>query len=572
MRTITPVFLLPVLMTAFQLNAQAQLITVGTHCDYANLQLAVNASSDGDTIRVEGKTFTGTDATVNISGGKAIAIFGGYDDYCTNPTINPTTMDATGEGDSVFELYGSSGSTGNFDHVTIRNFIITGGENDANYGGGIEIDAGYHLYIESSEISNNSSTFGGGIHIMGDAKVTISGNTMIKGNTATDSGGGVYCDAAHVVLTNGASLGDFVINPIGNTAANAGGGFYGKNGCRFDVDAEVKGNSAPDGGGVYLTGASSLYLLFPESAITSNRATNGGGGGVYLSGGATMTQSNGRISYNTAEYNGGGIYATGANTQVDLNANTAHCSEIPKCVEVSHNTADASNGGGLYLGNGAGGEVAQTYFEYNTGYFGGAIYVRRENGTQTTLTIKNTVFGRNTAKNRYILRYNSADAVNVALSLEGLTFAENIDDSDSITEIGLRGEYTASMRGLIIWGDDSQDAYFVESGATASIDDSLLPAGGTFPPGNLVGYDPLFIDSANDDFHIRPNSPAVNLYYGGSLVDDIDGDIRPSAGPTYPGFGPMLKDAGADEVTTEPVGKKFYVVPAANGKAVIFCL
>ncbi|HFC11559.1 MAG TPA: hypothetical protein ENJ56_01850, partial [Anaerolineae bacterium] len=547
----------PEIITADPNRRTRATLTVGTNCTYANLQTAVNASLDGDTILVEGKTFSGSSATVNIGNGQAITIIGGYDDSCTTPTATPTTLNATGQGDSVFELYGSNGSVGNFDQVTIRNFVITGGEDDANFGGGIEINVGYEVRIEDSEIAGNTSTFGGGIHIngdaglrAGDAKLFISSNTVIKGNTATDSGGGIYCFEADVVLTGDASLGDYFIVPIGNTATNEGGGFYGDGGCRFDAYADVKGNDAANGGGVYLTGSSSLFMLFAESAILNNHATTGDGGGVYLSDGSSITQSIGQIRYNTANDDGGGIYATGNGTQLSVRANYGtHCVVGEKCVEVSHNTATVGNGGGIYLNGGATADVAQAYFEYNTSQFGGAIYLSRSAALQTALTVSNVVFARNTVENKYILRYYSTDTANVALRLEGITFAENIDNFGNVVEIGLRGNYTANLLGLIIWGADSQDAYFTETGASVTIDFSLLPAGGAFPPTNQVGVDPLFIDPANDDWHLRPDSPAVNVYFGGGLADDVEGETRPARGSSF-FVGAMAWDAGADEATS----------------------
>ena len=537
-------------------------ITVGTGtCDYETLQEAIDVANSGDTILVEGKTFTGSAATIDINDAEELTIFGGYDSDCQAPTfpVTRTRLDASGQGRSVVKFGGAS-NVSSLVRVTFIRMEFVNGNAGLNSGGGVEVDVGYFVTLFDVLVADNSARFGGGVIVNGDSGVRAGGSSFnarlsvqqseIIENNASDAGGGIYCTGnVHVYIQENSKVGNsrfvFPIGTIsnGNTATNSGGGIYADNGCTVDLYDAVKSNRAAVGGGVYATDATTKINMFEAAAaIVENEATNGSGGGAYLSAGADLEQQAGEISNNNASTHGGGVYAID-----DGSVYYANLTRSTNTIAVSENFA-GSNGGGIYIVGEALADIARLTISKNNASFGAAIYVNRTASSLTTLRMENVIFGRNTARTNYILRYFNTDTLTSTLDLQGLTFAENIDSSGSLTEIGFRGNFNVDMRGLIIWGADSQNGYFVESGAVATIDDSVLPAGGSFPPGNVVGEDPLFIDPDNDNFHIRPNSPAVDLvpFTLSNLTDDIDRDTRPVHGAGA-GIQSLHADAGADE-------------------------
>ena len=291
------------------------------------------------------------------------------------------------------------------DGTTIKN-------NNANSGGGIFVQRTTGIYISDFNMnygavsSNTSKTNGGGVYVKSTNTGTVYGtcpytaSTMnvvfgetgstedmyVQSNTASaGSGGGVYItgDGCNVKLLSGYIGG----SGQANTAKNYGGGVYVSNGNVTINDATVSYNAAQTdhGGGIYVTGSSTVTvsgsstriyqnttgksgggiymdngtMTVSGGSIYSNTAANNGGG-VYMNNG-TMTVSGGSIYSNIATINGGGIYAAGTITVEDgtINENTAAAGGgvyIPAgstlnmygAGSISNNTITGTNGGGVY--------------------------------------------------------------------------------------------------------------------------------------------------------------------------------------------------------------------------------
>jgi len=162
-------------------------------------------------------------------------------------------------------------------------------EGNPNYGGGgVNAHNSGKFIMYGGEISRNTSDVsGGGVAVVG-ASFEMHGGT-ISGNNA-DSGGGVDLWNDSFTLSGGTIS--------GNTAKNDGGGvhFGGMRGNTLTISGtvEISGNSAANGGGVYIN---SQDLSVTGGSIINNNAT-GSGGGVYFNGSSFNVAGNVSITGN----------------------------------------------------------------------------------------------------------------------------------------------------------------------------------------------------------------------------------------------------------------------------------
>jgi parallel beta-helix repeat protein len=84
----------------------------------------------------------------------------------------------------------------------------------------------------------------------------------------------------------------------------------------------------------------------------------------------------------------------------------------------------------------------------------------------------------------------------------------------------------ATVLNTIIWGDETQTAIRLEPGSTIDVSYSLIQGGPIYPGEGNINDDPLFVNMNALDFHLQPNSPAIDAGFKTNLVIDWDYDLK----------------------------------------------
>lgn len=202
---------------------------------------------------------------------------------------NVNGASATGDGDGGAIHVSKTGT------LTMRGGVISGNKSDGAEGGAILLREGCTFTMEGGRIENNEATMAGGAiaHICevnnntDITNITISGGS-ITGNKSTGTsgtnGGAIFVHATGVLTLSGATT---VIS--GNTATGSGGGVYLHNNTvrgaaasmSITKDVKITNNTANVKGGGVCKAASTNTITGDTSGITLNYAPSGTESNIY---------------------------------------------------------------------------------------------------------------------------------------------------------------------------------------------------------------------------------------------------------------------------------------------------
>ena len=167
-----------------------------------------------------------------------------------------------------------------------------------------------NLSVSNTTISNNTAAaWGGGIYLenpllSGQPSLELSG-CILSGNTVPDGrGGAIYINNANVNLTNKTKI---INNHVGHiTQYGDGGGIYLVHGSLISNSSAIRGNSADNsGGGVYVYDTNAFFSSTNDSIATNTAVSYGGGVAVYN---GNITLGTAIVKRNISNSKGGGIY------------------------------------------------------------------------------------------------------------------------------------------------------------------------------------------------------------------------------------------------------------------------
>ncbi len=363
-----------------------------------------------------------------------------------------------------------------------RGFYFHSGETNAVVSG-LTIQNGYQVYFPTQPDSGT----GGGIFIentLPGGHVTVR-NCVLLQNTALGSGGGIYGNSAGTITLTGCAL---------------------------------EGNTASEGGGMDTSSAGTVSLT--HCRITANTAGIAGGGvAINNYPGGTITLTNCAIEGNSGAQAGGGVY----------NNNAGGALTMTNCAMIGNN---AAYGGGVCSGNISGSALTITgcAVEGNTAQYGGGL--ENDNGGGLFI-VSNCVLTGNTASVYAGGMYNASDYSSAPNN--GLLTVINCSLSGNTAPSGAGGGLynsnhyggTIALTNDICYGDQGgevvNDTYYQPDPLVTFCDIQ----GGYAGTGD-IDADPLFVNAAAGDLHLRPGSLCVGLgTAAGAPLKDKDGLTRP---------------------------------------------
>ena len=251
----------------------------------------INGTDSNTTMAKFIDDFCATNATIYMDSGYHVS-----SDEEWAPT-SEITLNYSGTGRV---LYVDNGGT-----LTLGGSLIVDGNNESKQLTAIEVCSGGTLKIKDNVVIRKCEANGnaGAVYVSG-GELDMEGGTL-SDNEATGYAGGVWVDGGTFKMIGGTI--------VGNKCGTYGGGVYvsGTNG-KFEMSGGIiSGNTAKNGGGVYVNdGTFEMSGGTIEKNTAANDTNGNGGGGVFVNSG-TVKMYNGDILGNFADGRGAGVSMVG---------------------------------------------------------------------------------------------------------------------------------------------------------------------------------------------------------------------------------------------------------------------
>src|SRR3990172_1856437 len=408
-------------------------------------------------------------------------------------------------------------------NITITGMTIQNGNDPTPTGGGglyVRTESA-NITIENCEFGNNSAAGGGGARVHSD-----SGDVTLNNNTFTDNSGGgasVGNESGDITLTDNT----FTNNSV---AGGSGGGASvgNESGDITLTDNTFTNNSVAGGSGGGATVDTELgNVTLTNNTFTDNSAdSDGGGADVFAAGNVTLTDNT--FTDNSADSDGGGAGVETFSGDVTLTNN------------IFDNNSVGSRGGGAFIDNDEGiTTLTNNSFTNNSAPSdGGGARVQAQLGD---VTLTNNTFTNNSTDSNggglWVSLIDDTTTLNIFNNIiRGNTATGDGDDTyvlddDNSNDIG---------SSLNLFTNDFSD-FFSDCESRPLFCTSNITEGGN------IDEDPLFVDGASGDVHLRESSPCIDVGNPAApaLPDtDFEGDPRDVDGDEDGNF---LPDIGADE-------------------------
>jgi hypothetical protein len=518
------------------------------------------ASTSGGGLYVNGGTVSLSSATVNsntATSGNGGGVYAAKNVTVTSSTLsgNKATNSTNGKGGGIFAT--GSGTVVSITGTSSSKSTLT--SNQARLGGGVYADTGGSVTVDYGTIGNTSaantaSADGGGIYAIGT--VTLNTGAVIQCNTASNDGGGVYVNNATFTMNDGTIGGSSA--SYGNKATNGstGGG---------------------NGGGVYVTGANAKVevkggtIIYNSAPSTTTGKGNGGGIYVASTGSAgTALSGSAKVSYNTAKQNGGGIYVVSGKVSLTGTSTSVYPS-------INNNTAETTNGGGVYLGGGEFilGNYSTIVANKADAGNGGGVYVTgtapiyRQNGNGNTEVKQNTAkkgagiyMGAGTC---YIsagyIHDNDASVDGGGMYVSG---GEVVHTGGEIGRFSSAPNTAVNGAGLYMDGGKytSSGGFFNGNTASGKGGGIYMHGGKCYFTGGKLGYDTSTMRNTaayGGGLYMASSAKAAPEFYMSSSTSYIRGNHATNDG------GAIYMEGGTCEISAGDIGHVDYPNDATNG-------